>query len=96
MITYQAIETKLLPATNTKGIRIKAFCARGSFAIPYDHSLDLAHNHRAAALALVAKFVREDNDQYGPNNERNPWARPLVTGSLPSGNYVHVFGEEKK
>ena len=35
----QAIQTKYIGPTNTKGARIKAFCAAGSITIPYNYEL---------------------------------------------------------
>ncbi len=52
----QAIETKYLGATNTKGSRIKASAAAGSVTLPYDYALDAQGNHKAAADALIAKL----------------------------------------
>ena len=52
----QAIETRYLGPTNTKGGRIKATAWAGSVTVPYDHALNSEDNHRAAAMALVAKL----------------------------------------
>ena len=53
----KAIETKYLPATNTRGSRIKAY-AEGvkSFTIPYPHELSGTACHAAAALALARRM----------------------------------------
>ena len=50
----QAIITKFIGATNTRGARIKASAWAGSVVIPYDYSGDEAH--RQAASALIAKL----------------------------------------
>jgi len=84
----QAIITKYLPATNTRGSRIKASCERGSITIDYPHELSGDAVHIAAADALVAKFVKEDKGKYG--TERNPWESPRVCGEMPDG-CAHVF-----
>lgn len=78
----QAIRTVKLPATDTKGARVKATAAAGSVTLPYDHSLrhDLEANHRAAAEAMVAK-MSWNADGYGT----------LVSGCLPDGSYCHVM-----
>lgn len=76
----QAIQTKYLPATNFKGSRIKAWCERGSITIDYPHDSNL--EHRTAADALVAKFVKEDKAKYGEHP--NPWDKPRASGGLPS------------
>lgn len=88
----QAIITKYLPATNTKGSRIKAVCERGSVTIPFNHSGDSENAHRLAVQALVAKFVAEDSDHIAMFPEDNPWNRPFVSGQTNNdGPYVHVF-----
>jgi hypothetical protein len=51
-----AIETKYLPATNSKGSRIKAYTCNGhSASVSYDHSLSNEAVHFAAVKALVKK-----------------------------------------
>ena len=52
-----AIHTKFLPATNTKGSRIKAYTLNGhSATVSVDHALSGEIRHFAAARALVAKY----------------------------------------
>ena len=57
-MTYvtQAIETKYVQATNTRGSRIKATAWGGSITIGYDYALDTDGAHKAAADALIAKM----------------------------------------
>lgn len=86
----QAIQTKYLPATNSRGSRIKASCERGSIQIPYPDELNVEPAHRAAVDALIAKFAKEDAEIYGTPADKNPWTRPYVTGAL-SDSYVHVY-----
>ena len=51
-----AIQTKYLPATNTRGPRIKAFTCNGHTAsIPYDHALSHEALHFEAVKALKEK-----------------------------------------
>ncbi len=57
MTIYQAIETKYLGPTNTKGGRIKAECWGGNITISYDHELNSDGAHKAAALALIEKMT---------------------------------------
>lgn len=52
----QAIETKYLGPTNTKGARIKATAWADSVTLRYDYALDAQGNHKAAADALIAKL----------------------------------------
>lgn len=97
-MSTQAIETKVLPATNSHQTRIKAFCARGSLTHSFDFSgpLDSPQVHRAAAILLANQFIAEDMEKYGSSASLNPWGRPLITGCLPSGNFAHVFTEGTK
>lgn len=85
----QAIQTKYIPATNTRGSRIKATCERGSVTIPYPDELSGHACHIAAADALVAKFAKEDAARYG--TDPNPWLKPRVCGGLPDGTCAHIF-----
>ncbi len=86
----QAIQTKYLPATNSRGSRIKATCERGSVQVPYDYDLSTESAHKSAVSALIAKFCAEDSVTYGTPVDKNPWSRPFVTGAL-SDSYVHVY-----
>ena len=79
----QAIQTKYLGATNTKGSRIKATAAAGSIVISYPHELSGQAVHRAAAEQLVKK-LGWDQPSYGP----------LVGGCLPDGSYCFVFDNQ--
>ena len=72
----QAIQTKYLPCTNSKGSRIKATCAAGSVTVSWNYSSDTKLNHVTAALTLCNKLE---------------WSGDLVTGQLKDGSYVHVF-----
>ena len=79
----QAIHTKYLPATNTRGSRIKATAGAGSVTIPYPHELSGQAVHRAAAEALCVKL-----------NWVSPYCAPLLGGCLPDGSYCFVFGND--
>ena len=51
-----AIHTKYIPATNTRGSRIKAYTSSGwSVTVPYNHALSDYHVHYEAVKALVEK-----------------------------------------
>ena len=52
----QAIETRYLGPTNTRGGRIKATAWAGSVTIGYAHELNTEGAHKAAADALIAKL----------------------------------------
>ena len=71
----QAIQTRYLAPTNTRGARIKAWAQAGSITIPYPHELSGQAVHRAAALAL--------DEKYG-------WKRQYLGGQLPNGDYAFV------
>ncbi len=89
----QAIQSRYLPATNTKPSRIKAWCERGSLTLPYPHEYDTSAAHNFVARELLLKFVNEDAKR--PTNptpiNHNPWAKPFSSGRLPNGDYAHVF-----
>ena len=79
----QAIITKYLPVTNTRGSRIKATCAAGSVTIGYPHEFSGMVCHAAAAKALVEK-LGWGFAHYGD----------LLGGQLSSGDYVFVFNND--
>jgi len=85
----QAIETKIIAATNHRGTRIKASCERGSITISYPYEMNTAAAHVFAAQCLVNSFLREDEERFGPQ-PKNPWAAPRVSGWL-SDSCVHVL-----
>lgn len=91
----QAIETRIIPCTNFLPTRIKAECARGSLTVSYDSlpngTLSGEGAHISAARLLCERFAQEDAKHYGSDQAKNPWLRPLTTGTLKNGNYVHVF-----
>jgi hypothetical protein len=51
-----AIETKYMPATKTRGSRIKAYTRNHSAVISYDYGLSDEALHFEAVKALVAKY----------------------------------------
>lgn len=73
----QAIITKFIPATNTRGARIKATAWAGSVTVAYDYSGDASH--RRAAQALCEKMGwPTDNwiDGGTPDNSGFAFVRP--------------------
>lgn len=52
----QAIETKFLGPTDKRGSRVKATADAGSIILDWDHRLNAAQNHCAAARALAQKL----------------------------------------
>ena len=72
----QAIRTKYLGPTNTRGARIKATCEAGNLTISYRYNLNTSDMHRKAAFDLL--------DKLGWN------PKVLHTGELHDC-YVHVM-----
>ena len=84
-----AIQTKKLSATNTRGARIKATLAsEGSIILSYNYAISDVSNHREAALALLEKLSALDT-QAGMKSNR--WRWKLATGVLADGSYAHVW-----
>ena len=76
-----AIVTKYLPPTNYRGARVKAKADAGSVTLSWDYELGVPENHRAAALALMARLG---------------WDWPIAGGALPAGYaFVEVPEPEK-
>lgn len=72
----QAIRTKYLAPTNTKGARIKVQAQAGYIILGWDHSLDAESNHAAAASEYV---------------DRKGWRKPgreWVGGQLEDGSWA--------
>lgn len=100
----QAIQTRYLPATNTKPARIKATCSRGSVTLSWseaesmiDRSIhhevmtDEQAAHRAVADNLCCRFAEQDWKTRGEPLNGNPWLFPKASGCLPDGSWAHVF-----
>lgn len=85
----QAIETKYLGPTNTRGSRIKATCEAGSITIPYGNG-NTEECHIEAAKALCNKLTFRNVHNYKSVWKDDVWQRPFVTGGLKN-SYVHVF-----
>ena len=77
----QAIETRYLFATNTKGARIKASAYSGNVTIPYDYALNADENHRAAQLALRHKLGWQGKFAQGGNAKGNGYVFVNVEGA---------------
>jgi hypothetical protein len=75
----QAIQTKFLGPTNSRGSRVKAFAAAGSVTISWDHRLNSERNHKAAAEMFA---------------NRMNWVGAWAAGTLPGGDMVFVNCEE--
>ena len=77
----QAIITKWIGPTNTKGARIKASASAGSVTIGFPHELGLYERHEKAARALLDKLG---------------WDFELASGDLPDGSTVFVCLPKKR
>jgi hypothetical protein len=92
MSITQAIVTKYLSPTNTRGSRIKAECNRGSITIRFPQECSFENANVIAAQALCDKFVAEDAKDFGSASVTgNCYARKRVCGVLPNSEYAHVF-----
>jgi hypothetical protein len=80
----QAIQTKYLSPTNSRGSRIKAWAAAGSITIGYPHELSGQACHRKAAQALIEKLGWVE-EHYGEG---------LLGGTLPNGDHCFVINNE--
>lgn len=77
----QAIETRYLFPTNTKGARIKASTYGANIIIPYDYALDVQDNHCAAQLALRHKLGWQGKYAQGGNAKGNGYVFVNVEGA---------------
>lgn len=77
----KAIQTKFIGQTDHLPARIVATIDGGRVVVSYDHALNPADNHRAAAdkLALSLGWGKYE-----------PEALNWTTGTLKDGSYVHV------
>ena len=86
----QAIQCRFIPATDTLGYRIKAFCAAGSITIDQPNDLAGKEACRAAAMALIKKLGWEYNPEKPVQAHRPPW----IGGQLKNGDYVFVCDDD--
>lgn len=82
----QAITTKFLGATDSKGSRVKATTEAGSITIPYPHELSGQDVHAAAAMALVRKLGWTPENGY-----HKSW----ICGGASFG-FVFVYGSDAR
>ena len=55
----QAIQTKFLGPTNTKGSRVKAICWLTSVVVSWDYSANVEENHMMAINTLIDNLNNE-------------------------------------
>lgn len=85
----QAIETKFLPVSNTKGARIKASCSAGSQT--YDYYGLMSDGMKGGEEAMHTEAARRFKLHLAQVKGATHWDAPTVAGSLMNGNYVHVY-----
>lgn len=75
----QAIRTRYIGPTNSRGSRIQAKCEAKTIYVRYDHALNIEENHEAACKALVQSMG---------------WTSPYYTAMCSGvfdGDHYHVF-----
>lgn len=72
---FQAIKTKYIGPSNTRGSRVKATAAAGSRTMAWDHRLNDCDNHTAAAKEYA---------------QRMEWTGEWFGGMTEDGSYVFV------
>lgn len=85
----QAIQTKYIPASKTRGQRFKAWCFRGSITVSTNYSIG-EDAHIAVAQNLCDKFTQEDFKRNGEPITSNPWSAHRICGNLKDGTYVNA------
>lgn len=75
----QAITTKTIHATTHRGVRVKAWCWKGSVTVHYDYALNADQNHYAAAEALLKEMGWAGDD----------WAQKWMAGSTHDNTGYH-------
>ena len=56
----QAIQTKYLGPTDSKGSRVKAYCQAGCVTVDWLHNLNSEQNHKRAVMQLIKKLGWDD------------------------------------
>jgi hypothetical protein len=77
-IIFQAIQTRYIGPSNTKGARIVARCAAKRIIVSR-HRFDELSTEKAHQA--VAKLLAKQLD----------WTGDMITGCLHDGSYAHVF-----
>ena len=76
----QAITTRFLGPTNSRGSRFSATCRAGKITVPRDYSLNANDNHIAAANALREKLGWMDTDMQSGMNHKDEGVHVLISG----------------
>ena len=71
----QAIKTRYIGPTNSRGSRVVAECDAGKVTVSWDYALGVSDNHQAACRALMDKFG---------------WTQPMAGGGYKDGSMFWV------
>lgn len=71
-----AIVTRIQPATDKVGTRVRATCKQYTLKVAYNHALDALENHQVAASELA---------------KRMSWYGEWTCGELPTGDMAHTL-----
>lgn len=77
----QAIVTKFLPATNTRGCRIKVTSWQGSKTYSYDYAA--SEPHKAAFEEWLSEKNNQMQKDYGSECPADGWFKLVAVGSNP-------------
>lgn len=69
----QAIQTRFLGPTNSRGARVKAWCNAGALTLPWKYHLNDREQHQRVAAALALRL---------------DWPGEWTGGGLPGGGYA--------
>ena len=90
---YQAIVTKYYGPTNHRGSRIQAKAQCGRVWMPYDHGLNNAQNHAAAADRFLQKWGWDGKWAGGANPENSGYVfvRVEEESDIRSGTFLKDY-----
>ena len=93
-----AIRTKILPATDRCGARVRAECGNRSITIPFPHELSGEALHRAAVDALNDKIIRDAQSRGINVDPEKCWRKTwkYVSAQFRDGEWFHVYIEEDR
>lgn len=86
----QTITTKFLPATETRGCRIKVTSWLGSKTYSYDYAAN--EPHLAAFEKYLEMINKEMAKKYGTECPADGWFKLVASGSLPdTSGYAFII-----
>jgi hypothetical protein len=88
----QAITTKFLGPTDSRGARVKARAQAGSVTVPWNHALGVEDNHIRAAQALAIKMDWQGNWRGGALPDDTGYA--FVRSSAVVSGHAFAMGAE--